>query len=194
MNSITDNESHEFIPGKLLGDVTYCARFGCALPAPADVHFVNAAKSAEPSDELDSERQIVESGEPMRFERRLEVVCRVCNAPVGRPCWPRWKGDNGTHTYADAIGVPAKVGSRLTAEERMLSDTILDVIDGGCTCNSGEKHPWEFYEDGTEGGNVDAFTEDMANQQRLRFRDAVVARVREIKKFDDAEALHTQKG
>lgn len=54
-----------------------------------------------------------------------------------------------------------------------IREALATVIDDGCNCDSGEKHPWEFYEDGTEGGDVDAFTEDMANQQRMRFADAI---------------------
>jgi hypothetical protein len=59
------------------------------------------------------------------------------------------------------------------SELAKLRRIILRVIDDGCTCESGEKHPWEFYEDGTEGGNVDAYTEDMANANRLRFCDRI---------------------
>lgn len=36
---------------------------------------------------------------------------------------------------------------------------ILTILDDGCNCESGEKHPWEFYED------MDGL--------RMRFADAV---------------------
>lgn len=55
----------------------------------------------------------------------------------------------------------------------MMRRAILTVIDDGCNCDSGEKHPWEFYEDTKDLDDHDAFTEDMANQQRLRFCDAI---------------------
>lgn len=74
------------------------------------------------------------------------------------------------------------VESRLGAEDVILREAILGVIDGGCDCYS-EKHPWEFHEDQIRSGN-DPFTEDMANQQRLRFADAVIARARKIKEAD----------
>ncbi len=53
-----------------------------------------------------------------------------------------------------------------------IREGLMSVIDEGCTCSSGEKHPWELYE--LEGSDViEAVTEDVANQQRLRFADAV---------------------
>lgn len=47
-------------------------------------------------------------------------------------------------------------------------DVLLDVIDGGCTCGSGEHHPWEFDH---------AADEDIANMQRLRLVDEVAHRL-----------------
>ncbi len=47
-----------------------------------------------------------------------------------------------------------------------IREAILSVVDEGCTCNSGEKHRWELYED-------DPRAQDAANMQRLRFCDAV---------------------
>lgn len=54
-----------------------------------------------------------------------------------------------------------------------LRSAVLSIIDAGCTCLD-ETHPWEFYED-PDQDNPDAFTEDGANQNRLRFADAVQA-------------------
>lgn len=50
---------------------------------------------------------------------------------------------------------------------------ILTILDDGCNCESGEKHPWEFYEDMDGLHNLDAFTDEMATEQRMRFADAV---------------------
>lgn len=117
---------------------------------------------------LDALRQFVEPFAKQRcvlnpavgscIEGNREHPCRPCRARL-------------------ALEGTGRVGlAKLTAPDLAeLRATILAVIDDGCTCNTGEKHPWEFYEDGTEGGNVDAFTEDMANQQRLRFCDAIQA-------------------
>lgn len=62
--------------------------------------------------------------------------------------------------------------SRLTVSE--MRGAILDVIDGGCDCapDTGRHAPWM----------LDDSDQDFANRQRLSFADAVIRRLREIKK------------
>lgn len=47
----------------------------------------------------------------------------------------------------------------------LIRRAILSVIDDGCTCESGEKHPWELDGDPQESS--------FENEQRLRFADAI---------------------
>ena len=53
--------------------------------------------------------------------------------------------------------------------EAMISDAIMDVIDGGDPLRQGWiNYEWELY----------AFDVDTANRQRLDFRDEVLKRIR----------------
>lgn len=71
------------------------------------------------------------------------------------------------------------IDSRLSVDEKQLFQAVLRVIDDGCNCFN-EKHPWEFY--GDESGAPDAFTEEEANANRLRFADAIIDTYRKFLK------------
>lgn len=86
--------------------------------------------------------------------------------------------------------------NQLTADEQLLKESLLRVLDDGCTCDPEfERHPWEMDADvdrDCQNGSGESVTEDMANAQRLRFAEAVIAQWRRFK-FDDAEEQRLQR-
>lgn len=72
----------------------------------------------------------------------------------------------------------SQVEPRLTAEEVITREAILDVIDD---------KTWLLY----QRGNL--WAEDRANADRLDFADAVIARARQIKQVDAAIALEKKR-
>lgn len=63
------------------------------------------------------------------------------------------------------------------ADTKTIRAALFDVIDAGCTCDSGEKHPWELDDD----LNDPAQTEDVVNERRARFVDAVIDRIADLR-------------
>lgn len=61
-------------------------------------------------------------------------------------------------------------------ERQRVRAAIFDVLDGGCTCESGEKHPWELDDTIVNGKLVD---NAITTEQRVRFVDAVIRRLQE---------------
>lgn len=70
----------------------------------------------------------------------------------------------------------------LTAEEQIVREAIFDVIDGPPK-PTGDWAKWEFFED-TYDDSIPRVTEEEANEQRLDFANAVVARIRTLKTID----------
>lgn len=87
----------------------------------------------------------------------------------------------GDSAQATAISAPAfeqewqdaPHWTRNYVEQGKLRAVLFDVIDAGCTCESGEQHPWELDDD----PNDPEQTEDIVNAQRVRFVDEVMKRL-----------------
>lgn len=69
--------------------------------------------------------------------------------------------------------------SKLDARDlAALRAIILRVIDDGCTCDGDpNKHSWELVEGVTAAGDNEPVSEAVANEQRLRFCDAIQAAI-----------------
>lgn len=68
-----------------------------------------------------------------------------------------------------------RVECRLTADEKMLFQAVLEVIDNGDGCAAGAEYgrkPWL----------LDHESEELANSQRLAFTDAIIDRLRVIRR------------
>lgn len=66
---------------------------------------------------------------------------------------------------------------RQEGQLQRLRAALFDVMDGGCTCGSEKKHPWELNDD----TNDPEQTEDIVNAQRARFVDTVWLRLLELR-------------
>lgn len=99
--------------------------------------------------------------------------------------WVLFDGYSGGHTFHHPqdhirlVEAPKALELNLSDQGQMFAGAatiraaIFDVIDAGCSCESGEKHPWEL----DENINDPESTEDVVNQQRSRFVDAVIKEI-----------------
>jgi hypothetical protein len=63
---------------------------------------------------------------------------------------------------------------KLVSSNGIIKAAILATLEGGCTCETGEYHPWELDHADDEGP---AQAAEIVQQQRQRFAQAVIARL-----------------